>query len=138
MTIDELKKWFVEMVLPTIKNAWENAKTKLFGENGSLEKIKEELQQFVDAAKLDVAFEDVELLTMNKIVEVAKQHIVPNSNEVVVFKTMKEDSFFVYIAYAKDRDLLPQEENCYVVIKADGLSKEVKELFAESEVVILK
>lgn len=142
MGLDELKKVFVETVLPKIKEGWETAKEKLFGENGILDEIKNNSKEFFDAAKLaaklNVSFEDVELLTVEKIVEISKQHMASNCNEVVAYKTLEDDTFVVYLAYAKDRELLHEEENHYVVIKADGLSKDTKELFSESVVVILK
>ena len=142
MNLDELKKVFVETVLPKIKEGWETAKEKLFGENGILDEIKNNPKEFFDAAKLaaklDFYFEEVEMLTVEKIVEISKQHMAANSNEVVAYKTLEKDTFKVYLAYATDRELLPEEENHYVVIEADGLSKDVKELFSESDVVILK
>ena len=62
MGLDELKKVFVETVLPKIKEGWETAKEKLFGENGILDEIKNNPKEFFDAAKLaaklDFSFPD--------------------------------------------------------------------------------
>lgn len=139
MNLDELKEMFVETVLPKIKEGWEIAKEKLFGEIlREMNNPKEFFDAAKLAAKLDLSFEEVEMLTVEKIVEISKQHMVANSNEVVAYKPLEKDTFKVYLAYATDRELLPEEENHYVVIEADGLSKDVKELFSESDVVILK
>ena len=53
-------------------------------------------------------------------------------------KVIKDNSNIVYLAYVKDRDLLPVEDNHYVVIKATALTPEVINLFEENKLVILK
>lgn len=53
-------------------------------------------------------------------------------------KTKQEDGYFIYLAYSKDRKLLPVANNKYLIIKAQALAKEVEDLFAESELIILK
>lgn len=81
---------------------------------------------------------EVEVLDMQTLVGMAKKYIVPKSNEIVAIKVKQEDGYFIYLAYSKDRELLPAAENKYVIIKAQSLAKEVEDLFAESELIILK
>lgn len=81
---------------------------------------------------------EVEMLTSEKIFEVTRENIVEGSNEVVVYKKIKDDTFYVWATYSKDREFLPKDTNCYIVFKADGLSKDVKQLFEESDLIILK
>ncbi|HBJ77322.1 MAG TPA: hypothetical protein DDY68_06085 [Porphyromonadaceae bacterium] len=81
---------------------------------------------------------EVEELDMATIIAFIKEYMVEKSNEVVALKTKQEEGYYLYLAYSKDRDLLPKEENKYLIIKAKTLSKEVEELFVNSECVILK
>lgn len=81
---------------------------------------------------------EVDELDMETLIDFAKKYIVPNSNEIVAINTRKEDEFFIYLAYSKDRQLLKIEDNKYLIIKAKSLSKEVEQLFEESGLIILK
>lgn len=85
----------------------------------------------------NITVEEVEMLSSEKLVELCKKYIVEGSNQVAAFKEFKKDNFYVYLAYCKDRELIDEEHNHYIVIIADGLSKDVKELFGESDLVIL-
>lgn len=77
---------------------------------------------------------NVEILTSEKILECAKKHIVKNSNMVVAYKEENK----VFLTYAYERELLPDENNYYIIIKADELDKDVVNLFAEKELIILQ
>lgn len=81
---------------------------------------------------------EVDELDMETLIDFAKKYIVPNSNEIVAINTRKEDEFFIYLAYSKDRQLLKIEDNKCLIIKAKSLSKEVEQLFEESGLIILK
>lgn len=81
---------------------------------------------------------DVEFLNSKKLLEIAKDNIVLNANEVYAIKKQKSDAVFVYLAYGKDKEPLGKGQNKYVIIKAEGLSADVLGLFSESELVILK
>lgn len=86
-----------------------------------------------------IAFgKEVDILDMATLVSMAKKYIVANSNEIVAMKVKQTDGYFIYLAYSKDRKLLPTTDNKYVIIKAQTLAKEVENLFAESELLILK
>ena len=50
----------------------------------------------------------------------------------------KEDIYIVYLAFLRDKELLPLNENRYVVIKAEGLSRDVETLFDGQSLVVLK
>lgn len=81
---------------------------------------------------------DVEFLNSKRLLEIAKENIVPVANEVYAIKKQKSDAVFVYLAYGKDKEPFSKEQNKYVIIKAEGLSADVLGLFSESELVILK
>jgi hypothetical protein len=79
-----------------------------------------------------------ELLKKEDITEAAKNNIVPNSNMVAALLEKKEDIYIVYLAFLRDKELLPLNENRYVVIKAEGLSRDVETLFDGQSLVVLK
>ena len=80
-----------------------------------------------------------ELVNKADLIEIAKQNIVPNSNEVLVMLNDKgKNAYYLYLAYSKDKEMLPQEENNFIIIKADGLTKDLQSLFDGHELIILK
>lgn len=81
---------------------------------------------------------EVETLDMNTLIGFGKQHIVVGSNEIVAMKVAQPLGYYVYLAYSKDKELLPVQNNVYLIIKTKSLASDVENLFAESEVVILK
>ena len=82
---------------------------------------------------------DVDTFSSQDLVRLAKSNAAKGGNQVVVYK-MAVDSggFVVYVAYAKDRQLLPVESNRYVVVRANSLAPDVVTLFEDSNLVILK
>lgn len=86
-----------------------------------------------------IAFgKEVDILDMPTFVDFAKKYIVPTSNEIVAIKVKQDECFFIYIAYSKDRQLIPTSDNKYVIIKARSLDRQVEDLFNESDLIILK
>lgn len=96
------------------------------------------ISNFKKASATNIFNEEIEFLTMERLIEIAQKHMVANSNEVAAFKEMKDEAFFIYLAYSKDRELIEEKDNHYVIIKSEGLSKDVKNLFNESDLIILK
>ena len=81
---------------------------------------------------------EVDLLDLATLVGFAKEHIVKNSNEIVVMRMKEEACSYIYLGYSRDRELLPSDSNRYLIIKAKALTPEVEDLFKESELIILK
>lgn len=111
--VDEVKKEYIPLLDDFVKN------------------LKGDIKGVALGKELDV-------LDMQTLVTLAKKYIVSDSNEIVAVKTKQEDGYFIYLAYSKDRKLLPIANNKYLIIKAQALEKEVEDLFAESELIILK
>ena len=111
-----------------------------------LNKIKEEYVPLLDeliknltGETKGIAFgKTIGLLDMETLISMAKQYRTPKSNEIIALRTKEDDGYIIYLAYAKDRQLLPTQDNYYLIIKADELDKEVAALFEKSELVILK
>ena len=81
---------------------------------------------------------DVDIISKDKLVEIARECMVPNCNEVAAMKKNgKGYECIIYLAYSKDKELLPQEKNFYVIINAKESSKSVDELFGKTELIIL-
>lgn len=111
--VEEVKKEFMPLLEDLLKNLTGEIKGLAFGK-------------------------ELETLDLQTLVGFAKKYIVKKSNEIVAVKVKQNDGFLIYLAYSFDRQLLPVSENRYVIIKTKTLSKEVENLFAESDVVILK
>lgn len=101
-------------------------------------------------------------LNKNDLVKIAKQHISPGANAIAVYKptldgirnTIKEISdggafdpikitenvtaTYIYIAYMKDGELINEEENCYINIRAASIARDLDELFKDNEMLVLK
>ena len=82
--------------------------------------------------------EDIDILDSRKLFDTAKKNIVSESNAVAVYKEEKRDVIYIYITYCKDKELMPEEENKYILLKASGITKDVRNLFSSSDVIILK
>lgn len=139
----------IETVGPIVKEQWDKAWSwlqKQFKETdweemfrSLVEKAEGKMNEFGIPEGVTITPVEVEMLTKEKLVEIAKQNIVPNSNQVAATINDKSSNvYYVYLAYVKDRTLLPNEENNFVIIKADGLNKEALNLFADNELIILK
>ncbi len=81
----------------------------------------------------------VDAITQKELVKIAKDNMVANCNEVVAMKSDTDNGgCIIYLAYSKDRNLLPQDKNFYIVINAEESTKTIDALFSENELVILK
>lgn len=80
----------------------------------------------------------VDLLTMPELLQVARKNIVAGANGFVAFRAEKGGKSFIYLANCKDRELLDEPINKYVVIQSASLSKEVEELFGDTDLIILQ
>lgn len=102
------------------------------------EKVGKFIDSFKTALKMAIHNEDCVVLDMKLLTEISRRYRMSCSNGVAAMKVIKENYNIVYLAYVKDRELLPVEDNHYVVIKATALTPEVISLFDGHELVILK
>ncbi len=80
----------------------------------------------------------VETLTLQELIKIAKKNIVEGANGFAALKTEKNKKVFVYLANCKDSELLDESINKYVIIQANTLSKEVEDLFGDTDLIILQ
>ena len=133
--IESLKEKLLQDLLPAIQ---EKAGDFFSGiKEKPMDFLKEFLKGFQGSNEVNTVYESVEVLNQSKLVEIAKEHIVPNSTEVAAYKTETEDSFVIYLAYTRNRELLDSKDNCYVIINSTALAKDVINLFGDDKLIIL-
>lgn len=118
---------------PIIRDKIEEVKVKIKDEY--IPKLKEFVEDILKSK--NVKYESVDVLSKSDLISLIRLNRVNGSNGVAAFKQQKDEKMFVYLAYCKDRDLLPEETNCYIVIEANFLNDDVNELFNESDLIIL-
>lgn len=84
-----------------------------------------------------VILEEVDVLDKDLLVSIAKKYMVENANQVAAYKKRREDDTVIYLTYCRDRESLPKDENRIVIIKAEAVNKETKEIFKDSDLVLL-
>jgi hypothetical protein len=152
----------IEEAIEMIAKNWEKIKESIGPE---IERIKEEIKPELENAKQEIkehykktladfmqrirvtskdnmtAYE-VDTLSSREMLQYAKNHIVKGANMVAAFKQQgiinEKEVAFVYLSYGKGRELLADENNHYVIIKANKLEQDILNLFSESDLVILK
>lgn len=125
-SVEQLGIWAKEKISST---DWEKKIDNFFSES-----FFPEIPENVKITKVEK-----ELVNKADLIEIAKQNIVPNSNEVLAMLNDKgKKAYYLYLAYSKDKEMLPQEENNFIIIKADGLTKDLQSLFDGHELIILK
>lgn len=135
--IFELKVQLVEELLPYMKEQAEKVFKDLKKE--MIPVMRDLVDSFKDGnRKTDTIMIQETLLNKEKLISIAKKHIVVGATEVVAYKTSKADSFIVYLAYSTEKELLPVEQNRYVIIKAEAVSGDINSLFGENKLIILK
>lgn len=135
--IFELKMQLVEELLPYVKEQAGKVFKDLKKE--MIPVVKSFVDSFKDEKKkTDTIMVQETLLNKERLITIAKEHITVGATEVVAYKTSKLDSFIIYLAYSKNKELLPVEQNRYVIIKAEALSGDVNAIFGENKLIILK
>ena len=135
----QMGKQFLKELAPKIIEGMKDALKRLgvWIEEGVKKKIDDMIDYQVNVESKTVRITK-ELLKKEDITEAAKNNIVPNSNMVAALLEKKEDIYIVYLAFLRDKELLPLNENRYVVLKAEGLSRDVETLFDGQPLVVLK
>ena len=135
--IFELKVQLVEELLPYVKEQAEIVFKDL--KKVMIPVMKDLVNSFKDGKeKTDTIMIQETLLNKKRLIAIAKEHLVVGATEVVAYKTSKSDSFIIYLAYSKNKELLPIEQNRYVIIKAEALSGDINSLFGDNKLIVLK
>lgn len=150
LNLDEIKEMLGE-IGPALEESWDEIKEAVKPEVENAKKeIKEHFQKSlmefrkkISVTSVDnVTMYEIDTLTSSEMLKHAKAHIVKGANMVAAYKQegiVKDNNIcLIHLAYGKGRELLPDNENHYIIIKANKLDKDVRNLFNESELVILK
>lgn len=80
-----------------------------------------------------------EFLTKDEFIKIIKDNKVENCDSNIAYKKMKDDGTFqIIIAYIKNGKILPLDENVNLIIQCEGMSRELKEMFGEKDIIIIK
>lgn len=118
--IENVREKISDTVCETIKNTW---------------------QKFIDGFNQTQAnIETIELDVINKakLVEIASINKVDGCTEVAVYKTITDESYLLYLAYSKDKELLDKQANKFVIIKSKSIAPDVDMIFKNDQLVLLK
>lgn len=106
-----------------LKDAFASLKDVLAGIHGLPENVKEYKEDILEAGRF---------------MELAKKHIVKNSNEIHLLKREDNAKLLINFCYGKDGEMIEEDKNCFVTLEVSALSTDVAALFAENDFIILK
>lgn len=89
-------------------------------------------------AKADIKVIDIDYLTPDKLVQNIKDNTVPDSNEVAALLRKSRKKNYLYTAFLKDGELLPVENNKYLIIVADAIARDLENQFDGNELIVLR
>ena len=131
--IKKVVEYLVEEYGPTVVNAVKDATTEYI-----YERIGNFLESFKAAQNATIYNHNVVVLDLATLTEFGRKYRVSSSDGVAAMKVVKNNTNIIYLAYTKNRELIHNKENCYVVIQASALTPEVINLFEDYELIILK
>lgn len=103
---------------------------------------KEQVNEFIEEINTEkvenVDFREIELLNSSKLITLAKENVVDGANEVYVWKKAYNSGIYINLAYGKDQELLEKDKNKFIILKVEALSADLLNMFAKSELIILK
>jgi hypothetical protein len=79
-----------------------------------------------------------EFLKKDQLLTIIKENLVPGANQSCVMKSANETHLLIYVAFAKDRNLLPTTENVYICITCKAISRELENMFNKHELIIIE
>lgn len=134
--VEQAKERFAEQVLPFLKEQGEKLLKKV--KTDLIPVLKDFLGKIQKAGNSNIVYRLVPSLSQSYIVELAGKNIVRGANQVVAVKNIKDGKTFVYLSYAKDRELLEENDNRFIVIEADSVEDDVNDLFGNESLIILE
>lgn len=106
--------------------------------DSAVNQSKKFAESFQAALKSQIHILETDLLSKSDLIDISRKYMVAGCSEVAATKKIKNNIYIVYLAYTKDKVLLPVKQNSYIIIKAKGLSPDVLELFGSDHYIILK
>ena len=78
-----------------------------------------------------------EFLKKDQLLTIIKENLAPGANQSCVMKSANETHLLIYVAFAKDRNLLPTTENVYICITCEAISRELENMFNKDNLIII-
>lgn len=127
----------VQDFLSWLESWLENTETKLNDKYIPL--AKEWMKIGKDAILTPCVEEELELLTKDDFVSIIRKHKVVGCDSNIAYKKMNRDgSFQIVVSYLKDGEFLPANQNVNIFINCEGLSKDMKDMFNDRELIVVK
>lgn len=136
--LKEASKEYGNKILQDIKDGKINLETVLAKIKSANPKFAKFASVDPELAKADIKTIDVEILTMDKLVQTIKENIVPSSNEVAALLKKDTEKIYLYTAFLKDGELLPIRENRYLIFVADAMARGLETQFKGNELIVLR
>ena len=76
-----------------------------------------------------------EFLKKDQLLTIIKENLAPGANQSM--KSANETHLLIYVAFAKDRNLLPTTENVYICITCEAISRELENMFNKDNLIII-
>lgn len=134
LTVKDILAW-MEQNAPQLKE-WGKDLLKTVGEKYPM--VGQLIDDVMNGFGGCVFGEALDTLQKSDLVTFSKRYMVYGANEVVAIYHKEEDGEIVYLSYAKDRELMPEKQNHFVILKAKTLGEDLVDLFKDSEIVVLK
>ena len=78
-----------------------------------------------------------EFLKKDQLLTIIKENLAPGANQSCIMKSANETHLLIYVAFAKDRNLLPTTENVYICITCEAISRELENMFNKDNLIII-
>lgn len=134
--IEEIAK----AVSPKLKELAKQYAAKLWDDikSGKID-VKEKAKHLLypELAKATVIPIEVDYLTKDKVIDTIKENKVPNADEVAVLLRKDKKKIYLYTGFLKDNELMPVEENKYIIFTADAIARDLESLFDNNELIVL-
>ena len=128
-----------EAISNALSALWERLQETVLEKAG--EAVKEYCKKFADGFKksgANIITETHESLNQEKLVEIATRHRVDGSTEVAAYKVDTDNEYVIYLAYTKDKELLDENINKYIIIHSQSIARDIDKLFNNDQLILLK
>lgn len=142
-TADEQKPYFdAQKVNDYVDSLFESFKAKAHRTENRVKTewipvVKRWIEDLKDMSSPNIKAQIVKDLSKSELVGLCRLYKVPESNGVAVYKEERNGKTYIYFAYLRDKELLPRDNNMYMVIEAQSVNADVKELFSDSNLIVL-
>lgn len=100
-----------------------------------LDKFAEGMDQLFPESNLNIVEEVVDdTLTKSMLFDIIRKNVATGANGMaIIYKKGTGDDDIFYLASTKDKELIDEKDNKFIVVKVtDGIKKEVKEIFTSA------